>query len=579
MGHFILSSQLDLSGEIIDTHPNLLRWDQLAQPLLKDVAEVIEYAATDPKVQGIVAHVGGISANNGIATIQEIRDQIALFSSARIPDTSEKKFSIAIADSFGLLGGGLLPYYLSSAFSQIVVQPTGYVAISGLSAQPVFIRGLLDKLGVVPRIFKREEYKNAANMFTETGLTSHHREAVQSYLDNLNSQIVSGIADSRHLSEKDVQSLIKSAPHDASDSKRLGLVDILGYPYLMHMINEKACHKDLRNGFFPNFPNNPRIIRFDEYLRHMKIMKRKFVTKSKVALIYATGMIMDQSPEMSGNLSAMQITKEIVKATADPQVKAIVVRVNSPGGSALASDMIYEALWQAREKGKPVVASMGDLAASGGYYVAMAANKIVAQPGTITGSIGVLLGKFVMNQFFNKLGINIDGIYPDRGSRWMSVVEDLNEEDQKQINGLMDAQYASFLQKASISRNLPMEHITKYAQGRVWTGIQAKDAKLIDEFGGLDHAIKIATQMARERDEQIKSLDVVMFPERENILQKLSRMLQNSGRFPEGVGESARAIRLFSSTMNQINQVLSPFFKGMNAPHLEMRFRKDNDDE
>lgn len=567
----------------MDQHPNTLQWNQWGQPLLRDVVDTIEYAASDPTVHGIVAHVGEES-NFGMAQIQEIRDSIRTFSAATLPDTvkmdgedegpaPKKKFSLAIADTFGLLGGALSPYYLATAFDQIMIQPGGYVAISGLRAEPVFIKGLFDKIGVTPRFLKRADYKVAPNTFTETGLTPPHRESIQSILDDISAQIVAGIAACRRLSEENVRKLVSSSPHPAPEAQRLGLVDNFGFPYFVYMMKEKSLIPGLRK-LIPQLPDNARVVKFDDYMKDFKKQKLKEMRRpkqAKVALIYATGEVVGgRSRQFPGALNAMQVNKQIVEATVDPNVKAIVLRINSPGGSAIASEMVYHAVMEARQCGKLVVASMGDVAASGGYYVAMGADKIVAQPGTITGSIGVFFGKFVIDRLLEKkLGIKIDGIYPDTSSRWMSPVLDWNKTDQQQLNVFLDATYEDFIERASKGRNLPIEHIAQVAKGRVWTGQQAKNAKLIDELGGLNRAIELAKQLAMERDDQIKTFKVVLFPERHNFLQKLFNLVENSDSVAEELTESVGAIRLLASTITKVGHVVNPLLKIVNRPQKE----------
>src|SRR6516165_6543045 len=361
------------------------------KPTLRDVLDAIETASNDRRVKVLLARVGGDEL--GLGRTQELRDAIAAF-------RAKGKFALAFADSFGEFGPGTRPYYLATAFDEVWLQPMGNVGLTGLYAESPFLKGTLDLLGIVPQFDHREEYKTAMNLLTETKMTPAHREEVESLLSSMAGQIIHGIAEGRKLSEAEVREAINRGPFLAEEAVEAKLVDRLGYR------DEVLAHARARAG------SSAELTGVAAYLDRAGHPHRE---GSTIALIYGSGLIVRSGgsgdPLTGSNMmAATEITRAFRAAVRDPTVRAILFRVDSPGGSVVASESIWREVVFARERGKPVVVSMGDVAGSGGYYVAAAADKIVAQPATLTGSIGVLAGKLVVADLLKKVGVSTDSV-------------------------------------------------------------------------------------------------------------------------------------------------------------------------
>ena len=367
--------EVDLERGFIEYVPN----DPVAQVTLssltrvRDVVDALEKASGDERVTGLIARVGGV-ANGAGRSSRNCEDAVIAF-------RSHGKRAVAYAETFGDFGPGNGAYYLASAFDEIYLQPTGCLGLTGLIMEQPFLRGALDKLGVTPRLDRREEYKNAVNTFTEHGYTEPHRESVQQIMESVFSQIVEGIADARDLSEEQVRGLVDKGPLLAQEALDAGLVDGLLY--------RDEVYEQVKKGAGGATPITSGSTWRGQAGPHAK--------GAAVALIYGVGPVMrgasGYSPAFGPTMGSDTVTAAFRTAIKDNNVKAIIFRVDSPGGSAVASDTIWRETVRAREAGKPVIVSMGNLAGSGGYFVAMAADKIVAQPGTLTGSIGRFRGE------------------------------------------------------------------------------------------------------------------------------------------------------------------------------------------
>src|SRR5271169_1216535 len=367
----------------------LLRLLVGSEPTLRDVLDAIETASADPRVKVLLARVGDDEL--GLGKVQELRDAITAF-------RAKGKFALAFADSFGEFGPGTRPYYLATAFDEIWLQPMGNVGLTGLYAEVPFFKGTLDLLGIVPEFDHREEYKTAMNLLTETKMTPPHREEVEALLGSVGGQIIRGIAQQRKLSEAEVREAIDRGPLLAEEAVQAKLVDRLGYR------DEVLAHARARAG------SGAEVVSLANYLDRAGHPHRE---GSTIALIYGSGLVVRSggtaNPLTGSNLmAAPQLTRAFRAAVRDPAVRAILFRIDSPGGSAVASESIWREVVFARERGKPVIVSMSDVAGSGGYYVAAAADKIVAEPSTLTGSIGVLAGKLVVADLLKKIGVSTD---------------------------------------------------------------------------------------------------------------------------------------------------------------------------
>ncbi len=364
-------------------------WSSAAEPTLREFLDTIETAAGDSRVKGLVARLG--DDEFGLGETQQLRDAIAAF-------RAKGKFAMAFADSFGEFGPGTRPYYLATAFDRIWLQPMGDVGLTGLYSDVTFLKGTFDLLGVVPQFDHREQYKTAMNSLTETSMTLPQRDEVSSLLASMGGQIVGGIASGRKLSPEAVRQAIDHGPLLANEARQSGLVDRLGY------LDEALAAARTRAG------SGAQVVRLKTYRASSRGADRD---GGAIALIYGNGLIVRgngsvnplAAPDVMG---ADEISRAFRAAVRDPKVRAILFRIDSPGGSVVASETIWREVVLARRRGKPVVVSMGDVAGSGGYYIAAAADRIVAEPATLTGSIGVLAGKLAVGKLLAKLGISTD---------------------------------------------------------------------------------------------------------------------------------------------------------------------------
>jgi protease-4 len=466
--------ELDLDGGVVESHGT----DPLSRALtreaveVRDVVDALDRAAGDDRITAVVARLG--NGNVQLAHAQEIRDAVARF-------RDSGKTAFAFAETFGESGQATIDYYLASAFSEIHLMPLGELSITGLLAKGRFIRDLLDKLGVVVNLDHREEYKSALYRLTETEFNQPHRESTMSLVGDQFDQVVTGIAASRGLSEQRVRELIDTAPHLGERPVEDGLVD----------------HRSYRDEVFRAAGGNARLFA-SRYLKKAGRPNRK---GEIVALIHGVGMITRGSSRFNPlgggpSFGADDVAGAFRKAVDDKKVKAIVFRVDSPGGSAIASETVRHEVERATQAGKPVVVSMGNVAGSGGYWVSTPASHIVAQPATITGSIGVVSGKLVTSEALAKAGITSDQIEFGKMAGFASSHAPYTDEERRKLDAQLDTIYNEFIGLVSSGRNLERERVAEIAKGRVWTGSQAKEIGLVDSLGGLDRAVDEAKKAA-----------------------------------------------------------------------------------
>ena len=478
-------------------------------PTTLGVVEALERASTDKRVVGLVARVG--EAGLSLAQIQEIRDAVMAFRHSGKP-------AIAYAETFGEGGRGNGSYYLASAFDEICLQPSGDVGLAGLMFERSFIRGTLDKLGFIPRMDHRAEYKNAMNVLTEKKFTAAHREATEKVMESEFGQIVKGIAQARKLPEDQVRALIDRGPFLGEEALKAGLVDKLAYRDEVYEEIKKKAGKHVK------------FLYLSKYLERAGSPYDKGTT---VALIYGVGGV---NRGKSGydplfqdvTMGADTIAAAFRAAADDKNVKAILFRIDSPGGSYVASDTIWRETMRAKKAGKPIIVSMGGVAGSGGYFVAMSADKIVAQPATITGSIGVLAGKMITTNFWDKLGISWDEVHSSSNAMVFTGLQDYTPEQWARFETWLDRIYDDFTTKVAAGRKLPREKVLEIAKGRVWTGEDAKALGLVDELGGFPVALRLVREAARlPADAKIK---LKLFPPRKSPLQALLRGTPDSSQ-------------------------------------------------
>lgn len=443
---------------------------------LHEVVDTIERAGRDARVDGLLVTPRFGAA--GLAQIQELRDALADF-------RARGKFAVAFADSYGEGGAGNAAYYLATACDEVVLQPTGTLGLVGLAREATFLRQALDRLAVEPLFEGRREYKSAISRLLDTAFTGPDREQQQRIVDAQLDQIVRGIAAGRRLEASDVRRLVDAGPFLAEEALRSRLVDRLAYrDEVLEHLQERTGRKD-------------GLVSLAAYRRRAPRERRGAV----VALVTASGTIARRAgeprPGPGGRaIDATTTAEAIRRAAAAKAVKAILVRLDSPGGSPVASDTIHRAIARARQAGTPVVVSMGNLAASGGYYLAVAADRLVAQPGTITGSIGVFAGKLVLGAAKARLGVTTDEVHAGEHALIASANRGFSETERERFTSALDTVYADFLARVAQGRKLGLDQVEEVARGRVWTGADAHEHGLVDALGGFPEALRAVRELA-----------------------------------------------------------------------------------
>ena len=398
--------------------------------------------------------------------------------------------------------GGNRDYYIATAADKIFIPPAGNIYINGFAANAVFYRGSLDKLGIEMEVLRIGKYKSAPNRYTRKEMSEGQREVLNSILDEYFDRYIKAIADSRKKSPEDVKTLIDNAPYHGDEAEKLGLTDGALY--------RDQVHKKITKQLGYKKDEKIRIITGNRY-REINLSSLGLNNGERIAIIYASGVINSgssrKSPFGGETLGSDTIIRAIKDATEDSSIKAIVLRIDSPGGSALASDMMWNAIENAKAK-KPFVVSMSDVAASGGYYIACNANKIVAESSTLTGSIGVFMGKPVMKGFYDWIGRTNEYILRGKNAGIFRETEKWTEQERaKMQNQINKIYFTDFLPKVAKGRGLDLEKVNELGRGRVWTGKQAKENGLVDEIGGLEKAIEIAKKLAKlSSDEDVKRI-------------------------------------------------------------------------
>ncbi len=486
--------ELDLTDGLMEARPSdpLAAFTSRHQSTITDVLVGLRLAKDDERVKALVVKLGGKPL--GLAVVQELREAIKRFGAAGKP-------TFAWAETFGEFAPGNVPYYLATAFETIYLQPSGDLWLTGLAVERVFLRGTLDKLGVGVDVGARHEFKSAAEQLTEHGFSAPAREATQRLAESVTSQLSAAIEERLKITSAEVTTLFDQGQFLAEQAVITGLVDSLGYRDEVYT----AVRKRVQATDETVLLYLARYQRFKELTNRLRQLPARGLTprpEPAVALIRATGTIRRGRSGRGGPIgggTAMgsdSITATIRAAVADQHIKAIVLRVNSPGGSYIASDSIWREVVRARNAGKPVVVSMSDVAASGGYFISMAADAIVAQPGTITGSIGVIAAKPVLTGLHEKAGISTDSVVLGKHANIFSTSRAFSTDDWQLVDSWLDRIYADFTGKVAAGRRLTADRVHELARGRVWSGADALEHGLVDELGGLDEATAIARRRA-----------------------------------------------------------------------------------
>ena len=458
-----------------------------ADPSFPAVVRAIDRAANDGKVTSVFVRIG--ATDLGWARAHEVRDALLRLK------TKGKKLTAFLEDS------GNMEYYIASSADQIIALPEAILEIHGMSAEVMFLKGAFDKLGVEAQFVAMGKYKNAPNQYTEKRFTAAHREQMTSLVGGLYREYVSAVARSRKKTELEVEALISAGPYDGASALAAGLVDKLDYP-AEALDGLGDTHRRLGD---------------------FRDQGGAFDTRPKVALIFVDGEILSGESQPGGFGSgavagADTIAEALRNAASDESVKAVILRVDSPGGSGSASDVIAREV-ENTVADKPVIVSMGDYAASGGYYVSAPATAIVANATTITGSIGVFFGKFVLARLFDKLGITNEYVDFGKGGSFASASRKWTPEDVGKVEALASGFYDRFLSLVAEHRKMEVDAVHEIAQGRIWTGLEAKRIGLVDEVGGFDRALALAKEKAKLPAGQ--DVAVVIFPPSRSAFDRL----------------------------------------------------------
>lgn len=497
--HTILA--LELSKKILDNEPSdpfadmdIMNFDVESAVGLNDILKNIEKAKSDDNIDGIFLKLSSINA--GISTVEEIRNALINFKESG-------KFIVSHSDAYSQK-----TYYLASVADEIYLTPEGGMQFVGLSAEVMFFSKMFKKFGIEPVILRHGKFKSAVEPFMLEKMSEANREQLSSFISTIWDDMLKKIADSRNLSVEKLNEVADDLLIKKAEScVEIGLIDSLKYyDQLLATLKEKTGAEKIKDLEFTSLAN---------YTKVPKKRKEgeKGLAKNKIAVIYATGDIVNGRGDGS-NIGGESLSRTIRKVRNDDKIKAIVLRVNSPGGSAMASEVIWREVKLAKEK-KPVIVSMGDYAASGGYYIACAADTILANANTLTGSIGVFGVLFNIEKLMNnKIGITTDRVTTNKFSDIGSATRSMKAEEEAYILSSIEDVYSTFTQHVADGRGMTVEAVDKIGQGRIWSGIKAKELGLVDILGGLEEAIAIAAEKA-----ELERYRVVNYPKKKDPFQ------------------------------------------------------------
>jgi protease IV len=470
--------ELDLTEPptVLDADDPLTRLRARGRHQLRPILRALHEAGADRRVVGLIAKVGGALP---WAVMQELRLGVRAFAASGKP-------TLAWAESFGEGSGDMSAYVLASGFDQIWLQPGGGLGVLGVGVETTFVRGALDRVGIEPQLEQRYEFKSAADRVMRTEFTEAHRIALDRLAESIFTEAVSEIADGRRIDGARVREIANTGPRTAPEAHEAGMVDALGYRDEAYAAMRARVGADAELLFADRW--RPR--------RHPQLPVRR---KDHVALVEVRGTIVSgrsRRGPMGRQVGSDSVGAALRAATNDEHVRAVVLHVDSPGGSAVASDTIWREVCRVRETGKVVVVSMGRAAASGGYYIACPADVIVALPATLTGSIGVFGGKMVVRELMDRVGLTTGTVAHGARSLMFSSRRGFTDDERERLSATIDAIYTDFVAKVAHGRRRAVSDIEGIARGRVWTGSDALDIGLVDEIGGLRDAVRIARQRA-----------------------------------------------------------------------------------
>lgn len=470
-----------------------------------DLIKAINVAAMDKRIHFLV---GNISVSDlGLAQIQDLRQAIYNF-------RASGKKAYMTSSGFGALGQGTSEYYLASAFDEIWMQPNSEVGITGLSMEVPFVRALANKVGITPEFYSRYEFKTAADSLTQTQMSASYRSELEKLGKSIMDTFLTDVSKERGFVGRQLQDMVNQAPLDAEISLQKGLIDRIGY----------------RQELLQNLKQQHQVdeISVENYVLNFSQPK----TSKKIAFLVLEGTIaegksIDNPLQSEKIVGAETVLKQLEEIAQDKSVKALVLRVNSPGGSYAASQEIWYALKKFKEEKKvPLIVSMGDYAASGGYFISLAGDKIVAEPSSITGSIGVLGGKLVFKDLWAKIDIHWDGVKFGENADILSVNKTFSESEKNIFNKSLDRIYEDFTLKVSEAREIPLEKMNLLARGRVWSGADAVQNGLVDEIGGINQALGLAKKMADIKEDE--KCAILYYPKAKTLQEKIMEVIQSS---------------------------------------------------
>lgn len=514
-------------GDLPETAPDdvldLVRGE--AQPTLHRYVEALARARTDDRITAVVLHPRSLQTPYW-AKVQELRDALIDFRRSGKPVVALLEY------------GAEQEYYLATAADRIIVVPSTDLALTGLASYELFLRGTLDWIGTFPDLLHIGDYKTAVNTFTERTFTPAHREMSAALTGDLYRQLVEGIAEGRKMTPSAVRALIDRGPFTADEAVDVGLADAVGYE---DQLDDLVPQLRARSGAD---------IAWVEIGRYAADSGRSFFAqRPRIGVIYAGGTIVSgrsgYDPVNGPIIGSETLVRHIRAARQDTSLRAVVLRIDSPGGSSVASDVIWRELTLLTEGpgARPLIVSMSDLAASGGYYLAMAGNAIVAQPGTLTGSIGVYTGKYVVGGTLGKLGAGVEATSEGAHAQMYSPARPFSDEERELVMASMQRFYDRFVERVARSRGRTPAQIDAVAQGRIWTGAQARDRGLVDRLGGLTTAIEVARERAGLPKDA--AVDLVVFPPKRSWYEVLTDRFQQA-EVAEGAGLEAALLPLLS---------------------------------
>ena len=533
---------------------------------LLTLTEAIRSAAKDDRIKGIIADLS--FAELGLAETQEIRQAVLEF-------RKTGKFTIAYTDTFSEGGGSTGSYYLASAFEQIWMQPSGMIALTGIAAEVPFVKAALDRLGIQPEFVQRLEYKDAMDTFTKTGMTDAQRLTLESLLGSLYRQVAADIGRDRKLAQP-AEEVLKDGPYLAVDAENLRLVDRLGYAdQLRADVLERLYGKD----------GAAQILKQDKEPDHVWLSAAEYhglsrneavvaavADKPAIGVIYLDGTIMrskdDPSLSSQGGVAAPQpIVDAFDAAIKSERIKAIVLRINSPGGSYVASDTMRRAVVRAREAGKPVFISMGGLAASGGYFVGMEGDRVFANPASLVGSIGVFGGKLALQDLYGKLNVNWGQVaIGDKALMWSSNTP-FNDTTRAAFERSIDFVFEDFSGKARAARKLKEAEWPGLIGGRVLTGADGLQAGLVDELGTFRDTLNAARAAVKLTPEN--SVNLIVYPKQLTPIEAIREAFEG-GQFMQAISMLA----LFADARGTFAAIAAPFAprQVMEMPNVRLQY-------